>query len=131
MTSDKDMDDLIDTLHCTEIEKALLGAILTNNQVYQRVADLVRPEHFYEPVLGRIYEASAKLINLGQVADPWTLWPYFEDDPSLENVGGAQYLFDLAAGVVTAANARQYANDIRDLYLRRQLIGEDAELTVH
>jgi len=114
--------------HNTEIEAALLGAILTNNRAYERVADFLRPEHFYEPVLGRIYEAAAKLVEGGQVASPLTLKHYFEQDPALEGVGGAQYLFDLAASVVTVVNARQYAEDIRDLYLRRQLIGVGEDL---
>src|SRR3546814_8124776 len=49
--------------HNTEIEAALLGAILTNNRAYERVSDFLRSEHFAEPVLGRIYAAAEKLIE--------------------------------------------------------------------
>ncbi len=113
--------------HNLELEAALLGAILTNNRAYEKVADFLRPEHFYQPIHGRIYEAAAKLIESGQIASPLTLQHYFEREAALEPVGGAQYLYDLVASVVTIINAGDYGRTIYDLYLRRQLIalGED------
>lgn len=109
--------------HNAELEAALLGAILTNNRAFEKVADFLLAEHFYEPVHGRIYEAAARLIERGQVASPLTLRHYFEKDESLEDVGGGQYLFDLAASVVSVVNVQNYGRTIHDLYLRRQLIG--------
>ncbi len=32
--------------HNTEVEAALLGAILTNNRVFTQVADFLEPDHF-------------------------------------------------------------------------------------
>jgi replicative DNA helicase len=113
--------------HNAEIEAALLGAILTNNRAFERVDDFLRAEHFYEPVHGRIYEALSKLIEQGQIASPLTLKHFFDKDEALAAVGGSQYLFDLAASVVTVINATDYGRTIYDLFLRRQLIelGED------
>jgi replicative DNA helicase len=113
--------------HNAEIEAALLGAILTNNRAYERVGDFLRAEHFYEPVHGRIYNALEKLIEQGQIASPLTLKHFFEKDEALSAVGGSQYLFDLAASMVTVINAADYGRTIHDLFLRRQLIelGED------
>lgn len=113
--------------HNAEIEAALLGALLTNNRAYERIGDFLRAEHFYEPVHGRIYSALEKLIEQGQIASPLTLKHFFEKDEALSAVGGSQYLFDLAASVVTVINATDYGRTIHDLFLRRQLItlGED------
>jgi replicative DNA helicase len=113
--------------HNAEIEAALLGAVLTNNRAYERIGDFLRPDHFYEPVHGRIYAAVEKLIEQGQIASPLTLKHYFEKDEALSAVGGSQYLFDLAASVVTVINAADYGRTIHDLFLRRELIelGED------
>ncbi len=110
-----------------EAEQALLGAILVNNNAYEKVSDYLRPEHFYDPVHERIYSAIGTLINRGQIADPKTLRGVFESDPALATVGGAQYLGDLAASVITIINAADYGQLIHDLHLRRQLIalGED------
>ena len=40
--------------HNTEIEAALIGAILTHNRAHEKVSEFLRADHFYEPVLGRI-----------------------------------------------------------------------------
>ena len=108
--------------HNTEAEQALLGALLVNNVVFEKTSDLLQPEHFYDPVHGRIYGAIATLINRGQIADPKTLRGLFDHDAALAAVGGANYLVDLAANIVTLFNVSDYARLIHDLYLRRQLI---------
>ncbi len=109
--------------HSAEIEAALLGALLTNNRAFEKVSEILEPGHFFEPVHGRIYEAAARLIERGQVAGPLTLRHFFEKDEGLAQVGGGQYLFDLAASVVSVVNVVDYARTIHDMYLRRQLIG--------
>jgi replicative DNA helicase len=108
--------------HNIEAEQALLGALLVNNVVFERVSELLKPEHFYDPVHGRIYGAVATLINRGQIADPKTLRGLFDNDPALAALGGANYLVDLAANIVTIFNVSDYAQLIHDLFLRRQLI---------
>ena len=40
--------------HNLEAEQALLGAILVNNRSYERVSEFLRPEHFADPVHGRL-----------------------------------------------------------------------------
>ncbi|MGE0718442.1 MAG: replicative DNA helicase [Alphaproteobacteria bacterium] len=113
--------------HNEEAEQALLGAILVNNQAFQRVAEIVSAEHFANPIHGRIFAAAAKLIERGQMADAVTLRTYFEQDGALVDVGGAAYLGRLASVSASIINAEHYASAIRDLHLRRELIalGED------
>ncbi|HYD70385.1 replicative DNA helicase [Azospirillum sp.] len=109
--------------HNEEAEQALLGAILVNNKAYERVAEFLRPQHFYDPAHQRIFEAVMKMIERGQIANPVTLKAYFENDPDLvADGGGGSYLAELAANVVTIVNAEDYGRTIFDLFLRRQLI---------
>lgn len=105
-----------------EAEAAMLGALLVNNRAYERVGEIVRPEHFADPVHGRIYEVLAKTIDAGGAASPITLKGTFDGDASLAHVGGARYLMKLAGSVVTVINAEEYGREIRDCYLRRRLI---------
>ena len=49
--------------HSIEAEQQLLGAILTNNDVFDRVASIIGPQHFYEPVHSRIFETAASRIS--------------------------------------------------------------------
>lgn len=119
--------------HNIEAEKGLLGAIFVNNRAYETISDFLRSEHFAYPQHGRIFEAGAKLIERGQIADPVTLKRYFEADENLADIGGAAYLADLAASAVTVINAGEYGRIIYDLFLKRELIslGEDVVNTAY
>ncbi|MBM3564863.1 MAG: replicative DNA helicase [Alphaproteobacteria bacterium] len=109
--------------HNIEAEKALLGALFVNNRAFERVSDFLRPEHFAIKPHGRIFDACARLIERGQIADPVTLRRYFEQEQTLAEIGGAAYLEDLANSATTVINAGEYGRLIHDLHLRRQLIG--------
>lgn len=113
--------------HNLEVEQALLGAILVNNAAMDKVGFL-KPEHFHEEVHGRIYDACASMIEKGQTADPVRLKNYFDADEGLKDVGGASYLVHLAASAATIINAREYGQDIYDLWRRRGLIALSEEL---
>ena len=108
--------------HNFEAEKALLGAIFANNNAYDRVSGYLRPEQFADPVHGRIYDATSKLIERGQIADPITLRTFFERDGSIADVGGTRYLAEIAGSMVNVINAGEYGRTIYDLHLKRQLI---------
>ena len=84
-----------------EAEQALLGAILANNAAYEKVADFLRPEHFAEPVHGRIFDACGTLIDRAQIANAVTLKNIFESSEELADVGGARYLSELQGNFVS------------------------------
>ncbi len=112
-----------------DAERALLGGILHSNRAFERVSDFLRPEHFASRVHGRIYEAIAKVIERGQIADAITLKQYFEADADLAEVGGFAYLMRLAGSVASIVNAEDYGRAVYDLHLRRELIALGDEIT--
>ena len=117
--------------HNIEAEQALLGAILVNNEAYHRVSELLRPEHFFEPVHGRIYECCAQRIGRGNVADPVTLKLLFEEDEALRELDGSRYLSRLAHAAETIINAAEYGQIVHDLALKRGLIKIGEEVVNH
>lgn len=114
--------------HSVEAEKALLGAVFVNNRAYEKVADFLHGEHFVLPEHGRIFDACARLIERGQLADPVTLKRYFDTDGGLLDIGGPAYLAELADSAVTVVNAGEYGRLVHDLFLRRRLIGLGEDL---
>jgi len=114
--------------HNIEAEQALLGAVLVNNEACDRVSAFLKPEHFFDPLHARLYEAAAALIRAGRPASPVTLKTYFENDDALAEIGGAPYLARLAASATTIINAEDYGRTIYDLSTRRALIGIGEEL---
>lgn len=103
-------------------EQSLLGALLANNKAYEKVADFLRPEHFADPVHGRVFAAIQRRCDAGQVADVVTLRPEFENSGLLDDAGGPGYLAELLTAMVGIINAGDYGHAIRDAWLRRQII---------
>ena len=108
--------------HSIEAEQQLLGAILTNNDVFDRISSVVKKDHFYDPVHARIFEIAAARIAKNALASPVTLKAFMEDDEGLKELGGPAYLVRLAGAAVSAFAARDYAQIIYDLAIRRELI---------
>jgi replicative DNA helicase len=122
-----------------QAEQALLGALLANNRAYERVSEFLAPEHFADPIHGRIFQSITRRVEAGQLADAVTLKAEFEHSGILEEVGGTAYLAQLLTAMVGIINAGEYGRAIHDAWLRRQLIdigetvvnnafGADAEL---
>ena len=74
--------------HNLEAEQGLLGAILFDNETYNRITPNLQERHFYDPVHGRIFAACAQLISAGELADGVTLGPEITSI-SLKNGEGA------------------------------------------
>ncbi len=108
--------------HNIEAEQQLLGALLTNNEVYDKIASIITNEHFYDPVHRDIFDKAAERISKNMLASPVTLKAYMEDHEGLRELGGPSYLAKLAASAISTYAVRDYAQLIYDLFLRRQLI---------
>ena len=78
-----------------EAEAALLGAMMIDNRVAEDVLQRLRPEHFFEPLHGRIYEMISMLVGDNRLATPVTLRPLFINDPAMKELGGPAYLAQL------------------------------------
>jgi len=119
--------------HNIEAEQALLGALLINNDAYDRVSDFLKPEHFYESLHAKIYEVISSLIGLGKLANPVTLKPFIPADEKIGEITVFNYVVRIATEAVTIINAVDYGRTIYDLYIRRSLInlGEDVVNTAY
>ncbi|MDQ3065174.1 MAG: replicative DNA helicase [bacterium] len=106
----------------TEAEASLLGAILIDSDAIVKVADIVRPEDFYDERNARIYEATIQLYEKHSPIDVLTLSDQLKSTGMLEIVGGASYLTELTNFVPTAAHADRYAEIISQKSMRRRLI---------
>jgi replicative DNA helicase len=111
-----------------QAEQALLGALLANNKAYERVSEFLAPEHFADPVHGRIYRAIQRRVEAGQLADVVTLRPEFEHSGLLDEVGGPGYLAQLLTAMIGIINAGEYGRLVYDSWLRRQLVDVGEEV---
>ena len=108
--------------HSIEAEQQLLGAILTNNEIFDRVEPIIKEIHFFDPVHARIFSICAARITNNKLASPVTMASFMENDEGLKELGGVQYLARLTASAIAAFAARDYAQIIYDFAIRRELI---------
>ncbi|HTG37824.1 replicative DNA helicase [Sphingomonas sp.] len=111
-----------------EAEAALLGAMMIDNRLADDIIDMLKPEHFHEPVHGRIFGSIAKLRGDDLLANPLTLKPLFENDAGMAALGGPAYLAQLTGSGAGLIGARQFAKQIFDLAKLRTLIEVGREL---
>ena len=104
------------------VEQALLGALLLHNEAYERVADMLVPEHFFDPLHQRIFRAIAKLIEDRKAATPLTVNAAMHGDAGLAEMRGLAYFTELVRHTPTLTNAIDYAAMVRSYALRRELI---------
>lgn len=106
-----------------EIEQYVLGHLLARNDAVYKVGTFLHAIHFVEPLHQRIYDAIVRAVKGGQSASAFTLNTQFEDDPALQELGGARYLSNIAVQAsqfpVPIENA---AKHVFSLAFRRHLI---------
>ena len=114
--------------HSIEAEISVLGAILIDKNAIVEVADVLRPECFYEPHHGLIYEAALELYEERVPIDLVTVAERLKKKRSLTKVGGRAYLTKLANSVPTASHVVSYAQIVKDLFTKRELIAAAAKI---
>jgi replicative DNA helicase len=118
--------------HSIEAEQSLLGALLLDNQAFDRVADLVTGEDFYRDDHRRIWRHISKLVENNKPADVITVSESIETSEDKDKTGGPAYLGALAQNTPSALNIRRYAELVRERSVQRRLahvatgIAEDA-----
>lgn len=115
--------------HNIEAEQGVLGAILYDNRQFERVSDVVRAAHFYDPLHGDIFQALTRLIESGRQANPVTLTTLFDGYPDIApGLPVHVYLMRLVTGLGSAYSAKDYAKLVRDLAVRRELMRAGQEM---
>ena len=113
----------INTLpHDEEAEEVLLGNLLSDNTALDLIENGLSNFHFFVPIYGRIYQSICELVYKDQVANPLTLEHYFSDDEAFKELGGKEFLKQLCDGNLGSAVTKDYANLLKELYNKRELI---------
>ena len=113
------MDDLP---HSIEAEQNVLGALLCDNALLDRIVGVLEVEHFFEPVHARIFQTISACIARFRLASPVTLKAIFTADQGLKDLGGDAYLIRLAGAAVAANQIVHYAQHVVELSERRRLL---------
>jgi replicative DNA helicase len=107
--------------HSVEAEQSLLGALLIDNQAFDRIADLVAGEDFYRDDHRRIWRHIQRLVENTRPADVVTVAESIEASEDKDKTGGPAYLAALAQNTPSSLNIRRYAELVRERSVQRRL----------
>ncbi len=111
-----------------DAEKSLLGGVLLDNNILEKIFDAVQPEDFYRDAHRLIFEATRELYDRREPVDLLTLSNLLQSKGVLDSVGGRAFLVELTEVVPTAANTEYYAHIVAEKSTLRKLIGISTEI---
>jgi replicative DNA helicase len=112
-----------------EAEQSVLGSLLIDKDAIIKIAQDLKPEHFYREQHAEIYRAILTLFEKRQPADLVTVTDVLKKNNTIELAGGAGYLSGLVNSVPTSAHIENYANIVKEAATKRALIGAAATIT--
>ncbi|HHX58425.1 MAG TPA: replicative DNA helicase [Candidatus Moranbacteria bacterium] len=114
--------------HNTEAEESVLGAIMMDKEAITKIADILKPDDFYNEQNGQIYEIILELYEEQQPLDILNVASRMKDKGVLKNLGGRGRLTDLINSIATASNIVSHANLVKNKSILRRLIAAASEV---
>lgn len=116
--------------HNLDAERAVLGAVLLYNDLYQRAAQHIgSPTDFFRLAHGMVWEAIVALLERPNgSADLISTRDYLAKRSLLEEVGGAAYLSSLVDGIPRSTNVSEYARIVREKSRLRKLVSLGSDI---
>ena len=105
-----------------DAEGAVLSATLLDSDAFDRVQEILKPEHFYADANRRIFEAILELKAESKPVDIVSVAAWLRDRNRLAQIGGTPYLAQLSDATPAVAHVDAHARIIREKYRMRQLI---------
>ena len=105
-----------------ELEQAIIGALMIEQDAYSLVAEILRPESFYDHKHQLLYDAIRSLNSQQKPVDLLTVTEYLNSQNSLEEVGGPAYIAQLTSNVTSSAHIEYHARIVAQKALARELI---------
>jgi len=108
--------------HSAEAEQSIIGGLLLDNQVWDKIATKLCEADFYRTEHRILFRAILNLSSKSQPFDVVTLLDTLKSNNDLDDAGGEAYLFELANNTPSVANVSAYADIVREKSVQRQLI---------
>ena len=111
-----------------ETEQSVIGCMLLDKEVIPTVTEVLKPDDFYRDDHREIFEAIMDLFERAEPVDLVTVSEQLKHRGSYENIGGMEYLTNMATSVPTTANARYYAKIVEEKSILRNLIRTSSDI---
>lgn len=112
----------------TDLEEAVLGAIMLEKDALTQVIDILKPEVFYKEAHHIIFSAIYRLFGKSEPVDILTVTNELKNSGELEIVGGPYYITQLTNRIASSANVEYHSRIISQKYIQRELIRISSEI---
>ncbi|RFZ84665.1 replicative DNA helicase [Mucilaginibacter terrenus] len=112
----------------TDLEEAVLGALMLEKDALSSVIDVLKPEVFYKDNHQKIFNAIRILFEKTSPVDILTVTAQLRQQGELEMIGGAYYITELTNRVASAANIEYHSRIIIQKFIQRELIRISTEV---
>ena len=113
---------IIDLPHSDELERAVLGGLMVDPPALCVTMDTLNKALFYNLAHQVIFEAIQNLFNNALAVDMLTVVNELCREGKLEQAGGAEYVLQLSANVVSAAHIQTHIAILMEKYVHREVI---------
>ena len=108
--------------HATELEEAIIGACLIEQEALPLIADKLRPEMFYDDHHQLIFAALMAMYHAGKKIDILTVKEELARRGNLDAIGGPYAIVQLSSKVASSAHIEYHAQIIHQKYLARDMV---------
>lgn len=116
--------------HNLDAERAVLGAVILDNDALQVARETLSPSDFFLNEHGRLFQVMLELSQHGVSIDYVTLVDKLESIDALERCGGAAYVASLGDGLPRVSNVAHYAAIVREAAAKRRFLHAIHDLNV-
>ena len=108
--------------HAPELEEAVIGACLIEQEALPLIADKLRPEMFYDDHHQLIFAALMAMYHAGKKIDILTVKEELARRGNLDAIGGPYAIVQLSSKVASSAHIEYHAQIIHQKYLAREMV---------
>lgn len=112
-----------------EAEQSLIGSMIMDRDAILVASELLVKEDFYHQQYGILFEAMVELFNSREPVDLITLQNKLKEKNVPPEISSLEYVKDLVDAVPTSANAKYYAQIVKDKALLRRMIHTTEDIT--
>lgn len=114
--------------HSIEAEQAVLGSMFLTKYALEKVLENLNENLFYLDSHSKIFSCIRDLSEIGKPIDIMTVSEELKKRKELNNIGGIEYLTEVARSVPTAANVDEYIKIVEEKAVLRRLIDEGTSI---
>lgn len=108
--------------HSTEVERAVLGAMILDSQINNIVVKNIKPDMFYHDENRIIYNTIISIIDDKMDVDFLTVINKLKKDKNLDKIGGYNYIMEITSSIASGIHAESHCRILIEKYISREIM---------